>query len=400
MIFVSKLTNIMKNFVVLQVFCIFTTSLLNAQKVGINKISPAYPVDIVQPVGITLWDLEPVLNVQYTGTNPGDAVAIKGTCQPSDGRGIGGYFKGGSTGAEFHGGYAGIFAGGHGFDNSASYGVLTQVLNNGAVNSTLSAIYGHAIGGLINYGSRLLAEGSSSTNYGVHATANGWEGINYGVYATATGGSQNWAGYFDYGNVHIHQNLGIGQLNPTVDVDILSPQAVAKLTSSNSVNGSVLSLQNSSVAPAYLGAINFGDGNSAPGQIGYLADHHFTIRVNNTERFRINSSGLVGIGRTPTTNKLEVEGAASKSSSGDWLANSDARLKKNIQPLDEKDMIEKLLALKGVTYEWNDDKTGTERPDGIQYGFTAQNIQEVFPPHSSKKMPRDICRLRMELMMR
>ena len=42
-------------------------------------------------------------------------------------------------------------------------------------------------------------------------------------------------------------------------------------------------------------------------------------------------------------------------------------------------MIEKLLALKGVTYEWNDDKTGSQRPEGIQYGFTAQNIQEVFP---------------------
>lgn len=42
-------------------------------------------------------------------------------------------------------------------------------------------------------------------------------------------------------------------------------------------------------------------------------------------------------------------------------------------------MIEKLLALKGITYEWNDDKTGSERPEGIQYGFSAQNIQEVFP---------------------
>ena len=29
--------------------------------------------------------------------------------------------------------------------------------------------------------------------------------------------------------------------------------------------------------------------------------------------------------------------------------------------------------------EWNDDKTGNNRPDGIQYGFIAQNIQEVFP---------------------
>jgi hypothetical protein len=76
---------------------------------------------------------------------------------------------------------------------------------------------------------------------------------------------------------------------------------------------------------------------------------------------------------------LEVDGSASKSTAGDWLANSDARLKKNIQPLNSHEMLNKLLALQGVAYEWNDDKTGSRRPEGIQYGFTAQNIQTVFP---------------------
>jgi hypothetical protein len=42
-------------------------------------------------------------------------------------------------------------------------------------------------------------------------------------------------------------------------------------------------------------------------------------------------------------------------------------------------MLKKLLALRGVTYEWNDDKTGSTRPEGVQFGFTAQNIQQVFP---------------------
>ncbi len=74
-----------------------------------------------------------------------------------------------------------------------------------------------------------------------------------------------------------------------------------------------------------------------------------------------------------------MEGNASKSIAGDWLANSDERLKKNIQPLDAGIMLEKLLALKGITYEWNDDKTGSVRRDGVHYGFSAQNIQEVFP---------------------
>ncbi|MEK7254422.1 MAG: tail fiber domain-containing protein, partial [Bacteroidota bacterium] len=86
-----------------------------------------------------------------------------------------------------------------------------------------------------------------------------------------------------------------------------------------------------------------------------------------------------GVGRFPLTNNLEVEGDASKSSAGDWLANSDARLKKNIQPLNSQEMLQKLLSLQGITYEWNDDQTGSKRPEGIQYGFTAQNIQTVFP---------------------
>ena len=42
-------------------------------------------------------------------------------------------------------------------------------------------------------------------------------------------------------------------------------------------------------------------------------------------------------------------------------------------------MLEKLLSLQGINYEWNDTQTGTQRPLGIQYGFTAQNIQQVFP---------------------
>ena len=94
---------------------------------------------------------------------------------------------------------------------------------------------------------------------------------------------------------------------------------------------------------------------------------------------RVYASNSLGIGREPVTNILEVEGAASKLIAGDWLANSDARLKKNIQPLDSREMLDKLLSLQGITYEWNDDKTGSKRPEGIHYGFSAQNIQQVFP---------------------
>lgn len=115
--------------------------------------------------------------------------------------------------------------------------------------------------------------------------------------------------------------------------------------------------------------------------MGYeTASSFFVIKdeVNNDRVLYIND-GKVGIQRSSPSNDFEVNGTASKSSAGDWLANSDARLKKNITPMSSENVLQKLLQLKGVTYEWNDDKTGNDRPAGIQYGFTAQNIQAVYP---------------------
>jgi hypothetical protein len=127
------------------------------------------------------------------------------------------------------------------------------------------------------------------------------------------------------------------------------------------------------------GAIYFVDEGFINGYIVYTGDGTMAFYTNNNSRLRINSAGLIGIGTVPSTNSLEVSGNASKSTAGDWLANSDARLKKNIQPLNSQMILDKLLMLEGITYEWNDDTTGYTRPEGIQYGFTAQNIQQVFP---------------------
>ena len=93
----------------------------------------------------------------------------------------------------------------------------------------------------------------------------------------------------------------------------------------------------------------------------------------------VDVSGRVGIGIQPSTHLLEVNGSASKSTPGNWLGNSDARLKTNIEPLKPDETLSKLLEIKGVTYEWNDRITGVERPNGLQYGFLAQDVLDVFP---------------------
>jgi hypothetical protein len=92
----------------------------------------------------------------------------------------------------------------------------------------------------------------------------------------------------------------------------------------------------------------------------------------------LDEEGRLGIGKSPSQYRLEVNGGASKSTPGDWLANSDARLKRNIKPLDPATTLHQLLALHGVTYEW-DDRGDYNRPEGIQFGLTAQNVQGVFP---------------------
>lgn len=94
----------------------------------------------------------------------------------------------------------------------------------------------------------------------------------------------------------------------------------------------------------------------------------------------------VGINRNINSlfNTFEVGGTASKSIAGNWLANSDGRLKKNILDISGVSALHKLSVLEGVSYFWNDTQTGNVRPENIQYGFIAQDLMQVFPEHVVK----------------
>ncbi|WP_456437665.1 tail fiber domain-containing protein, partial [Psychroserpens sp.] len=100
------------------------------------------------------------------------------------------------------------------------------------------------------------------------------------------------------------------------------------------------------------------------------------------------SAGSVGINWNSTialTNILSVNGSnVSKSTAGSWLANSDRRLKNEITTINTKTALDKISKMRGVTYKWNDDKTGLDRPTEIQYGFIAQELMEVFPTKVTK----------------
>lgn len=187
------------------------------------------------------------------------------------------------------------------------------------------------------FGRETIASGPNSTAYGFDTTASGY-------YSTAFGLENN---ALSYGETVI----GIGATTYTSSANGNAQFRSANATDRLFVIGNAIDANNNNVVDT----------------------------AERSDALIVLKNGRTGIGRNPATNRLEVNGTASKTAAGDWIANSDARLKKNIETYDSKEALEKLLRLRGVTYEWDDDKTGTERPEGKQLGFIAQEIQQVFP---------------------
>jgi alpha-tubulin suppressor-like RCC1 family protein len=101
-------------------------------------------------------------------------------------------------------------------------------------------------------------------------------------------------------------------------------------------------------------------------------------------------TGKVGIGRTPALNALEVEGNASKSTAGSWLANSDRRIKSEIRPI--LGALEKLDQVRLVDFRYTEAYLATHPviEDRRYPNVIAQEFAEVFPDDvnsSGEKLP-------------
>lgn len=83
----------------------------------------------------------------------------------------------------------------------------------------------------------------------------------------------------------------------------------------------------------------------------------------------------------PTANRLEVEGEASKATAGGWLANSDARIKKDIQPV--TGALDKLSQVRLVSFRYTDEYRHAHASveDRPYLNVVAQEFREVFPEH-------------------
>jgi Chaperone of endosialidase len=109
-----------------------------------------------------------------------------------------------------------------------------------------------------------------------------------------------------------------------------------------------------------------------------------------TDRLFVDSTGRVGIGRTPTANLLEVAGNASKTTAGSWLANSDARIKTRITTV--TNALETLARVRLVSFHYADDYRATHPgiEDRSYLNVIAQEFARVFPDAvkgSGEKLP-------------
>jgi hypothetical protein len=273
-------------------------------------------------------------------------------------------------------------------------GVRNQIYNgtpgslgfNGVYNDITNPNNGNYYGNRTEYTGAATGTGNKYGTYNLITSTAG--GTHYGTYNNVSVAS-GWAGYF-IGRNYISDRLSIGVSdNPNAGLNIqknsTGTYAQIEVTETSLNDGARISFNHSTQTAnnwILYGQVN--DVSNSTNNLNVFNIYHPTsgniVRVESD-----GGSGIVGIGNiNPTTNTLEVSGTASKAVAGSWLANSDERLKKNVVSMDSEAILQKILSMRGVTYEWNDDKTGYNRPQGIQYGFIAQDLQKIWPTKVSE----------------
>jgi hypothetical protein len=191
------------------------------------------------------------------------------------------------------------------------------------------------------------------------------------------------------GDTTVADDLGVGTTSPSADLHVVGANEAetARIESSNS-GGTWLRLINTSTNGRHWSLISTGSSNSEGAGVLLFRDQSASA-----VRMRIDTSGRVGIGRGPTANLLEVEGNASKSTGGDWLANSDRRIKTDIQPL--KDALDVINRLRPVRFRYTDEyRQAHPAIRNHEYlNFIAQEYQQVFPEAVQRSGESDLLQI-------
>ncbi len=307
-----------------------------------------------------------------------------------------------------------VASGGYSFASNASVASGTQAfsINNGTASGTNSFAGGQsgttASGqGSIAFGYNTAASGSYSTTLGVNTLASTQGSVAWGngaqattnTYATASGNGSTATGQYSFAS-----NASVA--SGTQAFSINNGTASGTNSFAGGESGTTASGQDSiafgnNVVASNSQTVAFGRNTTASGTEATAIGRDITVSGTNSVGIGLASGvgtvsqnntlailgGSVGIDTTAPAYKLEVTdttttNVANFNGSGSttctvvtgsgWSCSSDENLKTNILSINGG--LDKILQLRGVTFNWKVDPEGTQVD-----GFLAQEVQKVFP---------------------
>ena len=101
----------------------------------------------------------------------------------------------------------------------------------------------------------------------------------------------------------------------------------------------------------------------------------------NTDSFVNRFTGNFGIGTISPGNKLQVEGNASKTTAGSWLANSDFNIKTDINTIEGA--LDRINKIRVVSFKYKDTyiQSHNSIKDYYYHNVIAQEYQEIYPDY-------------------
>jgi len=284
------------------------------------------------------------------------------------------------------------------------YGVQGVTLGSGS-----RAVYGLAFDStVVNYG--VYGETLSPTGYGGYFLGRGYFSDDVGIGTTTPHtrlhvqgpGNYDWTlgngwGDFKVGNGTYGLSIGVAYAGGGAGNVGIWPKgnpAGSSIVFGNPVAGNTFSIGGNGVVgvdqsnknngnlttPALVFGSGSGEGIASKRTAG---GNQFGLDfyTNFGNRMSVTNTGNVGIGRQPTANRLEVEGNASKTAAGSWLANSDARIKRDIRSV--SNALATLDRVRLVAFRYSDGYRA-EHPDIENRPYlnvVAQEFAEVFPDY-------------------
>ena len=167
-------------------------------------------------------------------------------------------------------------------------------------------------------------------------------------------------------------NVGIGTASPTGQLHVIGS------TGAGAATGNSIKLFAGAGGPTAGagGDIILSSGANGAGGI----NGNIIFQAGSTEFARINSSGNVGIGMTPTAQLELSTDSAKKPSTNTWTIASDQRLKTNITNADNDRCYEIVKQVPLKRYTWKSEVYSQDKvKDRSKLGWIAQDVEAVFP---------------------